>query len=409
MTGTHKNNAGKEAPLRSIFGPTISRILVALFALTLWAPMAGMLFGWNIETDVIERRTRALFPVWGEHPVEEFPSRFISYFNDRLAFRDAMIYGHSFARIKLFGTSTSDRVLIGKQQWLFYTGSEQIEDHQGLTLPSDTDLAHWRDVLEGKQAWLAERGIRYLFVLVPNKVTIYPEYLPAGIRRRQEMTRADLLVAFLREYSTVEIVDLRPVLRAASQERLVYYPYGTHWNHHGAFFGYQEVAKRLANWHPGKQPFQLEDFEPHDIVGEDICHMMGLRAQDWPSHYAEYLSLKHRQSENVPATVPPICQVSGVRQPVAIENKKADNTLLVVHDSFFAGFMQVALAEQYRRSLWVRFNLELSHERLLSLIEQESPDIVVEERIERFMRLPPERHPEYDKARARLHDRKVFH
>jgi hypothetical protein len=387
-------------PQHASLGVVASLTLTILFALMLWIPMVGMLFDWNVETHVIERRERATPPAWGQDSISAYPGKFVDYFNDHFAFREVMIYAYSFAKVKCFNVSSSDRVLLGKEHWLFYTGGQLIEDHQGLTPPSQQELKQWAEVLEGRRAWLAERGIRHLFVLVPNKVTIYPEYLPPGVHRRQEVTRADTLTDYLREHADLAFLDLRPVLAGAKLKGLAYYPYGTHWNSHGSYAAYRRVMATLGEWYPEKQPFHLEDFERGESAGEYICHMLGLRDEDWYPSVVDTLKLREPYASPVPVEVPPLCRTTA-GPPMAFENTEAQHKLLLVHDSFFAGFVQLLLAEHFQRSVAVRINLELDYERLLALVELENPDVVIEERVERLLRLPPRTHPEFSQARER--------
>ena len=51
-------------------------------------------------------------------------------------------------------------------------------------------------MLQDTQDWLAAHGIRYVFVLTPDKHQIYPEYIPASIHRLHEQTRSDQLIEY---------------------------------------------------------------------------------------------------------------------------------------------------------------------------------------------------------------------
>ena len=44
------------------------------------------------------------------------------------------------------------------------------------------ELLRWGRVLEERRRWLAERGISYLLVLVPNKHRMYAQYMPPGLQ-----------------------------------------------------------------------------------------------------------------------------------------------------------------------------------------------------------------------------------
>ena len=59
--------------------------------------------------------------------------------------------------------------------WIFYIAKESLET------TTDKELHQWKVLLEKRQQWLARRNIFYLFLIIPNKGTIYPEFMPANI------------------------------------------------------------------------------------------------------------------------------------------------------------------------------------------------------------------------------------
>ena len=85
-----------------------------------------------------------------------------------------------------------------------------------------------------------------MFVLARDKHAIYPEQLPSSIHRVGAETRTDALVNYLRERSTVPVLDLRGPLRAAKGKARLYHRTDTHWNDRGALAASQAIWDRLT-------------------------------------------------------------------------------------------------------------------------------------------------------------------
>jgi len=69
---------------------------------------------------------------------------------------------------------SSEDVLLGKDDWLYYAGDHSVDDFRGRYLLSTDELARWHAALKARRDWLALRGIKYRFVIAPNKQSIFP-------------------------------------------------------------------------------------------------------------------------------------------------------------------------------------------------------------------------------------------
>jgi|GEM_PF-2008739 len=197
-----------------------------------------------------ENRTLASFPkvplTLDEY--RNFPVRFDRYWDDHFGFRYTTIRGKKWLYRSLFNASDSDRVLVGKDGWLFLKSQDNVEKYVQHVYPySDKELNERASAFVRLARDFRERNIRYVMVIAPNKHTVYPEYLPDYLVA-SERTRCDQLVDRINELAPgeVEIVDLRPFLRAAKGEELLYEKMGSHWNGLGAFAGYVAVARHLG-------------------------------------------------------------------------------------------------------------------------------------------------------------------
>ena len=131
---------------------------------------------------LFEKRAMAPWPAF--ELATAFPPAFERAFADRFGGRDILIRVHHASLLEFFGVSALTTVMPGHDGWYYWLGED------GLSLDR-----HYRGVEPFPQAyvdataaefvrrrdWLAARGIAYVVAIVPEKFTIYPEYLPAWV------------------------------------------------------------------------------------------------------------------------------------------------------------------------------------------------------------------------------------
>ncbi len=200
---------------------------------------------------------------WRLSFILSFPKDFGEFFRFNFAFRKDLIHWHTRLVGQAMGKSSSPMVVEGKHGWLFLGEHGPIEDYRGMLPFTGQQLRDWQQVLESRRDWLAKQGIPYLFVVCPDKHTIYPEHMPDRINRVHAQTRLDQLLRHMDEHSDVEILDLRPALREFKKVHLCYQPQESHWNGVGAFAAYQQIARRLQAWYPDLRVLSLSDCEIH--------------------------------------------------------------------------------------------------------------------------------------------------
>src|SRR5215203_3555430 len=133
------------------------------------------------------------------------------------------------------GDRVFPKVLVGDHSWLVFTGEGDLDVYQQATLFTPDELAHFQQNLDALAANYAERGITLLVIVPPSKNTIYPERVPYEIPVLGNQSRLDQMVTYLHEHGQTQVIDLRPVLLAARNEREVYYATDTHWNDYGVY------------------------------------------------------------------------------------------------------------------------------------------------------------------------------
>jgi hypothetical protein len=182
--------------------------------------------------------------------IQKFFPEFEAFFNDHFGYREAFIRGYNRILHKYFNKSPVPDVLFGKNGWLFLTKNRIIEDFLGFQPLSAEELKVIGENIRNKQNWLASKGIRYLFVVVPGKQTVYPEYLPDYISSRRGRSQLDQVADYLEDQPDLNFLDLRPALLKAKNRHRIYHKTDSHWNMRGAYAGYQKIMEELQRLFP---------------------------------------------------------------------------------------------------------------------------------------------------------------
>jgi hypothetical protein len=359
--------------------------LIILFMTALALPALGLALHVNLTPAHNENRILAPFPTisLNRHAVGAFPEKFRAYFQDHFGFRNTLIRWQALARVRWLGVSSSSQVMLGKDGWLFYAAERSIESYRGTDPFTPEQLARWQHVLEARRDWLARRNIRYLFTIGPDKPTIYPEYMPDSINKVRPQSRFDQLIAYLREHSDIQILDLRPALYDAKKRRRTYYRTDTHWNLYGGFIAYRAIIEELAKSFPEMEPPLSEsDFEisTQEVRGMGDAAMLGLddviREEDFTLRPLK----PYRQFPGDSYS----CEVQ------ISDAKESSLPRLVMFRDSFSNAVIPYLDHHFSHAVYV------CDKRLdPGIVEAERPNVVIQEMVERFLMLdPPEDPPE---------------
>jgi alginate O-acetyltransferase complex protein AlgJ len=344
-------------------------------------PLAGTFLGKYTQAT---NDMRQLFPLpelrLKGSVLKEFPKAFDRYWSDHFGYRGALIGCLNLVKVQWLRSSTSPFVLVGQGPWLFYTPWEVGHDYDGVRPFRFDELKKWQQVLEERQDWLARRGCRYLLFIPPDKQTIYPEHVEPTFRPLHSVSRLDQLVAHLRAYSTVPVVDVRqPLLEAKERER-VYHITDAHWNDRGAYIGYQYLTAALAHWFPNIQPLPRSAFQEatHEQNGGDLATMVDLarvRHEIWLDLLPLSSRRAHRLEEGV---IRPRKAEFPLGKPFATEcDDPRLPRALMFHDSFSLA-LQPFLSEHFRRIAYIWHD-----DFHPDAVEAELPEVVIQQLLER--------------------------
>ncbi len=365
--------------------PLRDRTVAILFALLLAVPGLALFATWSHTTTRFENRPMAPWPAPAFS--REFAPAFDRAFSDRFGGRDLLVRFHHGALLRVFGVSSLGTVMRGNDGWFYWLGEDghSLDRHYRGTLPfPQADVDNTAAELERRRAWLAERGIAYLVVAVPEKFTIYPEHLPPWVARMEGPTPYDRVRDAISRDGRVRFIDLRDALRAAKARERVYYMTDSHWNFNGAVVGYDAIMQAVRDALPpgalpGIVPAPRPAYTPGvDYYSGDLIQMLGLPSrirEDDVAPLAKVLAATGRCARRQDAGEYPGFEFFGC-------DREGLPRAVILRDSMAIPLIPL-LSENFSRVVYVS-NRELDR----ALIEREKPDIVIEELVERSLHAP---------------------
>lgn len=346
-------------------------LMVALFALFLVLPVTLQVLGIGQTTardemrDLVQRpRFPTTLDAW-----RSFGSRVDAYVSDRFGLRHYLLEAANRLNFALPLPGGANRVvLLGKDDWLFWRND--IEQHSGLRLLGQWEVEAWLNNLTRLHDWLATQGIRFVFVVAPDKSEIYPEHLPDGVPAAP-FTALDQLAAALKTQTKFDFVDLRPLLKTAKARDQIYYRTDSHWNTLGAYLALAEVLKGRLPAGVSLPAFSDYRRDPKPFAG-DLVQLLGLSC-----------CISEPSGELIRSFPDPV-KDSGFKMKDGQESRWVDTThkelpaIFVYGDSFsdawLAPLADVASRVAYRRN---------DHPLHASDIEAEKPALFIYEVVQR--------------------------
>lgn len=358
----HIMNLGRFVSLRLLRNEEYISLLV--FCCLISLPLIVMLINPK-EVTTAEKRALAPAPKLQITNLQKFQQEFDQYFNDHFGFRQSLVSMNTSLRYKL-KVSSNPNVLIGKQGWLFYTAEKSMDDYQGEVRFTEEELARITRNLKERQDWLSNKGIYSLFLVGPNKQSVYSEYLPERIYGQP--TRLDQLMAYFKKNADINMIDLRQKIKSHKDELPSYYATDTHWNDYGGYLAYEEVMSQLRNHFPGLKAHNLSDFKitsKSENLQLDLSGMLSIKEKDTIVTLEPYFERK--------TTV----QQSDYYQTIVQSDTEKNNILVMFRDSFGTAMIPY-LSDHFSKSIYIT-DYHLRDD----IIDHEKPNIVIFEIVER--------------------------
>ena len=359
--------------------------LIATFLIFVWLPTADTLLHFDHTPTPNENRLPAAFPKFRASlaGIHDYVAGTEAYFGDHFGFRNRLIHWERQWKWQFFHDARAMITIIGKDGWLYFSDGRTVDDIRGTHPFSDAELDAWRTLLTGRRDWLAKRGIRYLFVLPPDKHTIYSEHLPDWLQQPgRHGRRVDQFLAHMRSHSDVPVLDLREALFDAKMKEAIYEQTDSHWNDAGAFAAYQRIVREVSALGIPATAVARANFHDTrtDEPGGDLAVMLGLENR-----------LIEKQRTLLTA-LPPLLPLDSPADPNLIPKKWVPGTEPRVSVYPSASGKVVMFRDSFGIALTKFFGYSFNRVVYVwqehwdkPFIERERPDIVIDELLERIL------------------------
>ena len=323
-------------------------------------------------------------------------------FNTDFLFKTDTLEGCAAYALYIAGFSwDQQRVVVGRDGWLCLGDQYEytLQHTRGIETPqtSPRRTNEIVQILRGNEEWMNAQGIPTLFVIAPDKYTLYPEFHPSWLHTPEQrftdhyVARADAV--------GLRVLDLRAGLEAQKKSGVpLFYKLDSHWNQYGAYLGYRATIDRLnADYELGIHA--IEDVEVAQVpiggggtsdlikisallpIGSDVEVAVSYAGEGQRVRIQRMDPKTHEFSRDV--EIGPNRNIAAGGPPYRIVNEDALNDMRVlwIRDSF--GNNNSRYYQDTFREIWSFHVSRLKGSALEDFIRREKPDLVLYQAVER--------------------------
>lgn len=268
---------------------------------------------------------------------------------------------------------SSNNVIYGRYDWLFFEGDNSVGYYQGTNILSNAEMNSMNKTLEALQDVCNKKGIRLVVMTAPNKEQAYPEYMPSYPVSTQQK-RQDLMLQYMQINSTVKYLYPLTELNNAKYMYDIFYKQDTHWNAIGGFVGTMAVYEALG--------METTDLYALDVTettrdGGDLSNFCG-----YHTVYTNY-EVNYKPEINVTVEYLEGSTVGGTELRQYTSDSPNQAKLVVLGDSF-RNSMSDFLAKDFSKATIAHRN-DFSHSAVRSALKELSAgDVLLLVAVERY-------------------------
>ncbi len=364
-----------------------SLIYIVIFCLVLVIPAGMWLCGVKEPYPFFDNRRPATIPEFDISHLDPYPQKMEAFINDNFPLRNTAIHWLNITHALQFAISPKpEMITVGTDRWL-YEGEDDANFVLGMKPIADSMINLMIEELNSRQEYCKSVGAEFRLVIIPNKLTMYPEHWPTHFQLAKKYpTPAELLLSRGAGKCSVPILYLRDSLKQHKASYQLYPSTDSHWNYIGTYFGYGYIIRWLKN----DPSFPITPFSDitasiDTVRSSDLSYIMGIN--EW-------------QDTIYTCKLPPNAAVKQINEPAYPCDTlcfpycweyhqtfvNSDTTLpriMIMRDSFTGELMRGLLAQNFSRStfIWDYWQHKLNKE----IISSEKPDIVLCILNERFL------------------------
>lgn len=226
-------------------GKLLNIVSCLLFGLLLIAPVTLTVTDTGLTKPLEENRIREAFPEMAACDMARFDQCFKKidgWFNDNYRPRDLLTKLKTQIDFSIF--STSDKVHIGADDWLFYRSTMDVQKVAAERV-AQSDFEKLLADLDALDRYLQLRGIQLIVLPIPLKDAIYPEFLPSSSPNLPENSRYQQLRQWLAGHDSIITVDAYEHLTGRKKDARAFHKTDFHWNDPAGFLYAEKLVNRL--------------------------------------------------------------------------------------------------------------------------------------------------------------------
>jgi hypothetical protein len=280
----------------------------------------------------------------------------------------------------------SEMVLHGSDGWLFLQRdrNDVVGQHTGSVRLGLDEKAQWRKALEGRVEASERLGVLWSCLVAPDKESVYPEHLPAGVEPVGRRPVHEFLeVAGEAGAPVAYALDWLERAKAGPE---LYVKTDTHWNYRGSYVAYRAFCDLLS-----RQGLDLEVVEEERLRWHDEEFEGDLGGKVLPEP-----TLGAMTRVEVAEPQARLAFDSGVVNHgwVVRFEQAAEGRTCVLFGESFAYFLLPYLKETFERLVFVHTSMFIPE-----IVERERADVVLSLPLERFLIRPPDDEDAFAKLR----------
>jgi hypothetical protein len=239
---------------------------------------AGVLVPGTLKApQLVENRVLAKLPAMPRDlaALQALPKAMDAYVGDHFPARTYLIPWLNGLRLA-FGVSGSEKIIVGREGWLFYDNDTHLGDARGAPGVTRDQARRWLLTLAGRTEALERQGIPYVVLLAPLKEAVYPQFAPDWYDGPSPDRPSLALTELSARAGVGQVVyPYEPIAEQAHWGYKAYSRHDTHWTGLGAYTGYAALMTRLQALGVTEGPRPFADFseleaeplaQPHDLA-----------------------------------------------------------------------------------------------------------------------------------------------
>lgn len=344
------------------------KVFIIVFFCLLCLPSLGMTVS---KTDLsVEQRQVQSFPKIKENGKInlKFFDSLNSYFSDNFAFRQNLIEADAIIKKNVFRQSGNEKIIVGNKGYLFF--GETLDDYLGRNVLSNREIYSCTRVLSLLQENVEQKRRQFLFVIAPNKNSLYPEYMPKRYIKISDNNNYRLLQEEMKK-ENINTIDLKKMFIDSGKE--VYQKLDSHWNNQGAAMGCNAILNYFDKDH---YDYTNEKYTTEKNFSGDLYGMLFPKGNKKDTN----IIYSKKSSYKVVSNNKKVTDIS-----IETENRHKKESIVMYRDSFGNALIPF-VADEFHNGYFTKsvpYNWNLQDDKnadkvVIELVERHIPSLIEE-------------------------------